>query len=69
MMFQSQAASKPPQAKDHRPEEKTRMQSLKDFIVFGTMALGSPETAVAARFGASRVVTAGLLLTGLLPWV
>lgn len=25
----------------HRPEEKTRVQSLNDFIVFGTMALGS----------------------------
>ena len=25
----------------HRPEEKTRVQSLNDFIVFGTMAFGS----------------------------
>ena len=25
----------------HRPEEKARVQSLNDFIVFGTMALGS----------------------------
>jgi MFS family permease len=25
----------------HRPEEKTRVQSLNDFIVFGTMAVGS----------------------------
>lgn len=25
----------------HQPEEKTRVQSLKDFIVFGVMALGS----------------------------
>lgn len=25
----------------HRPEEKTRVQSLNDFIIFGTMALGS----------------------------
>lgn len=25
----------------HRPEEKTRVQSLNDFIVFGTMAMGS----------------------------
>lgn len=25
----------------HRPEERTRVQSLNDFIVFGTMALGS----------------------------
>ncbi len=25
----------------HRPEERTRAQSLNDFIVFGTMALGS----------------------------
>src|SRR5690606_30070363 len=25
----------------HRPEEKTRVQSLNDFIVFGLMALGS----------------------------
>jgi len=25
----------------HRPEEKTRVQSLNDFVVFGTMALGS----------------------------
>lgn len=25
----------------HRPEEKTRVQSLNDFIVFGTMAIGS----------------------------
>ncbi|KPL55365.1 MFS transporter [Prosthecomicrobium hirschii] len=25
----------------HRPEEKTRVQSLNDFVVFGTMAIGS----------------------------
>jgi MFS family permease len=25
----------------HRPEERTRVQSLNDFLVFGTMALGS----------------------------
>ncbi len=25
----------------HRPEEKTRVQSLNDFIVFGVMAIGS----------------------------
>ncbi len=25
----------------HRPEEKTRVQSLNDFIIFGTMAIGS----------------------------
>jgi predicted MFS family arabinose efflux permease len=25
----------------HRPEEKTRVQSLNDFIVFGLMAVGS----------------------------
>ena len=25
----------------HRPEERTRVQSLHDFIVFGTMAVGS----------------------------
>lgn len=25
----------------HRPEEKTRVQSLNDFIVFGMMAVGS----------------------------
>jgi MFS family permease len=25
----------------HRPEEKARVQSLNDFIVFGTMAIGS----------------------------
>ncbi|GAA0576468.1 hypothetical protein GCM10009416_13860 [Craurococcus roseus] len=25
----------------HRPEERTRVQSLNDFVVFGTMALGS----------------------------
>lgn len=25
----------------HRPEEKTRVRSLNDFIVFGTMAVGS----------------------------
>ncbi|MCY1532286.1 Riboflavin transporter RfnT [compost metagenome] len=25
----------------HRPEEKTRVQSLNDFVVFGTMAVGS----------------------------
>jgi MFS family permease len=25
----------------HRPEEKTRVQSLNDFVVFGTMACGS----------------------------
>lgn len=25
----------------HRPDERTRVQSLNDFIVFGTMALGS----------------------------
>ena len=25
----------------HRPEEKTRVQSLNDFVVFGTMAFGS----------------------------
>lgn len=25
----------------HRPEEKTRVQSFNDFIVFGTMAIGS----------------------------
>ncbi|MFP5405095.1 MAG: MFS transporter, partial [Gammaproteobacteria bacterium] len=25
----------------HRPEERTRVQSLNDFIVFGTMAVGS----------------------------
>lgn len=25
----------------HRPEEKTRVQSFNDFIVFGTMAVGS----------------------------
>src|SRR5690606_5470528 len=25
----------------HRPEEKTRVQSLNDFIVFGLMAIGS----------------------------
>nr|MBF0686022.1 hypothetical protein [Pseudomonas sp.] len=25
----------------HRPEERTRVQSLNDFIVFGTMAIGS----------------------------
>src|SRR3546814_18804531 len=28
----------------HRPEEKTRVQSLNDFIVFGTMAVESFET-------------------------
>jgi MFS family permease len=25
----------------HRPEERTRVQSLNDFLVFGTMAIGS----------------------------
>src|SRR3546814_7093212 len=25
----------------HRPEEKTRVQSFNDFIVFGTLAIGS----------------------------
>lgn len=25
----------------HRPEEKARVQSLNDFVVFGTMAIGS----------------------------
>jgi MFS family permease len=25
----------------HRPEEKTRVQALNDFLVFGTMAIGS----------------------------
>jgi len=25
----------------HRPEEKARVQSLNDFVVFGTMAVGS----------------------------
>jgi MFS family permease len=25
----------------HRPEERTRVQSLNDFLVFGTMAVGS----------------------------
>jgi MFS family permease len=25
----------------HRPEERTRVQSFNDFLVFGTMALGS----------------------------
>jgi MFS family permease len=25
----------------HRPEERTRVQSLNDFVVFGTMAVGS----------------------------
>ncbi len=25
----------------HRPEERTRVQSLNDFAVFGTMAVGS----------------------------
>jgi MFS family permease len=25
----------------HRPEERTRVQSVNDFLVFGTMALGS----------------------------
>jgi predicted MFS family arabinose efflux permease len=25
----------------HRPEEKTRVQALNDFLVFGTMAVGS----------------------------
>jgi len=25
----------------HRPAERTRVQSLNDFVVFGTMALGS----------------------------
>lgn len=25
----------------HRPEEKTRVQALNDFMVFGTMAIGS----------------------------
>lgn len=28
----------------HRPEEKTRVQSLNDFIIFGTMAVGSFAT-------------------------
>jgi predicted MFS family arabinose efflux permease len=25
----------------HRPEERTRVQSFNDFLIFGTMALGS----------------------------
>jgi MFS family permease len=36
----------------HRPEERTRVQSLNDFIVFGTMAVGSfASGGVLATFG------------------
>lgn len=36
----------------HRPEERTRVQSLNDFLVFGTMALGSFSSGgLLARYG------------------
>jgi MFS family permease len=36
----------------HRPEERTRVQSLNDFVVFGTMALGSFSSGgLLARYG------------------
>lgn len=41
----------------HRPEERTRVQSLNDFIVFGTMALGSfASGGVLAAFGWNTVL-------------
>jgi predicted MFS family arabinose efflux permease len=36
----------------HRPEERTRVQSLNDFVVFGTMAMGSFSSGgLLARYG------------------
>ena len=36
----------------HRPEERTRVQSLNDFVVFGTMAVGSFSSGgLLARYG------------------
>jgi MFS family permease len=36
----------------HRPEERTRVQSLNDFVVFGTMAVGSfASGGLLARYG------------------
>ncbi len=46
----------------HRPEEKTRVQSLNDFIVFGLMALGSfASGGVLAAWGWNTVLWVSLL--------
>ena len=39
-------------ARSHRPEERTKVQSLNDFLIFGTMAFGSLASgAILALFG------------------
>jgi len=46
----------------HRPEEKTRVQSLNDFLVFGLMALGSfASGGVLAAWGWDTVLWVSLL--------
>lgn len=50
----------------HRPEENTRVQSLNDFIVFGTMALGSfASGGVLAAYDWSAVLWVSLIPLGL----
>ena len=45
----------------HRPEEKTGVQSLNDFIVFGTMAVGSFSSGeLLTRFGWQTVLAVSL---------
>ncbi|WP_185268454.1 MFS transporter [Halopseudomonas xiamenensis] len=50
----------------HRPEENTRVQSLNDFIVFGTMAVGSfASGGVLAAYDWSAVLWVSLIPLGL----
>jgi len=61
----------------HRPEERTRVQSFNDFLVFGSMAIGSFGSGkVLALFGWAAVnqivfpvvLTAGAMLLWLMRW-
>jgi MFS family permease len=50
----------------HRPEERTRVQSLNDFIVFGTMAVGSfASGGILTVFGWNAVLWVSLIPLGL----
>lgn len=52
--------------KCHRPEERTRVQSLNDFIVFGTMAFGSfLSGGLLAAYGWNTVLRLSIIPLGL----
>lgn len=50
----------------HRPEEKTRVQSLNDFVVFGVMIVGSFSSgALLGLYGWNAVLWGSLVPVGL----